>query len=179
MSASNWAVQHLINNVQRNLLIRPIVVHRVLHSIFPRSFEEFNIDVNSQPPRETFQLLSPASIPSTRVRRTMNRETQVSWSICIGLQSVLVDEEIRLNRSQMSFTVTNHPRSDFDSLRLDCMPKENQTSVCSNVTLENGRCSTTFRFPGTAGCDYQCSIDTVKSLFSPISSKPFQITVGR
>ena len=104
-------------------------------------------------------------------RRFLNRSFLVLRSVVIS------GTEIRLNRSQRSFSVINN-RNDFEYLRLDCVAKENQTSVCSNVTLENARCSTTFTFTGTAGCDYQCSVQTIKKRYFANSSKSFNITVG-
>lgn len=54
---------------------------------------------------------------------------------------------------------------------LTCIVSGDKSSVCSNRTVVNNKCSKTFKINGTLGCNYKCSFTTMKSAYPNVLSQ--------
>lgn len=77
-----------------------------------------------------------------------------------------------------SFTVNATSFSDFENILLTCTNDGGQGFLCSNHTVENANCTTSFKLNITLGCNYTCSFTAKKSNYTDVTSGRIILTIG-
>jgi hypothetical protein len=71
------------------------------------------------------------------------------------------------------------PRSDFDTLNATCTAHPVNTPVCRPLFNTSDRCSATIGLRAALGCDYRCSIATLKANYTSVSSSQSMLRISQ
>lgn len=82
------------------------------------------------------------------------------------------------NFNSSSITVNANSSSDFEKISLICTDDVGQGFPCSNHTVENINCTTSFNINLTLGCNFTCSFTVKKFNYTDVPSDRVTLTTS-